>query len=147
MLPKGRKGIALMIVHPGSRTRALYLWESDDLRRRQGVRQIDTYEAYSLPARFMLWNGGVRGVHKIPHVRIRNLKGDPACYGRTLIVLTYKDHLNITLVHELVHALGYGSDRNPHSRGFILRYIDALVWCFNWDADELRLQAHQWRLI
>lgn len=80
-------------------------------------------------------------------VRIRPLKGDPYCLGRSLIVLTRDDHLNITLIHELVHALGFGSDRNPHGRAFVLKYCDALAWWFGWDQEELQLQAHQWGLI
>ena len=137
-----------MITHPGSRTRALYLWESDDLKRRRGVRQLRCIEDYALALRFMWrYRKGDNWVSCVPRIDIRDLKGDPRCYGRTEIVLTRQDHLNITLLHELTHALGYGSPDNPHSRGFVLKYIAALRWWFGWDADELKILAHQQGLI
>ena len=145
-----------MITHSGARTRALYMWECSDLKRRDGVHQVVEYRLriviavrfymrfYSQTSNLMfpwlLWR-------YIPRVEIRQIKGNPYCQGRSLIVLTMEDHLNVTLIHELVHSLGYGSDRNPHNRAFVLKYLEALSWWFGWDIDELKLQAKQWGLI
>jgi hypothetical protein len=135
-----------VITHPGSRTRALYLWESDDLKRRPGVRQLRLCEDIILALRFS-FHFPIARREGMPSISSRDLKGDPRCYGRSEIILTRQDHLNITLLHELTHALGYGSPDNPHSRGFMLQYIDALSWWFSWDADELKILAHQQGLI
>jgi hypothetical protein len=148
-----------MITHSGARTRAFYQWELGDLKSRAGVCQLPLTATFWVTARFYMrfskWAISrfelavliASGRRKLPRVEIRPIKGDPYCLGRSLIVLTRKDHLNITLLHELVHALGYGSRSNPHNRAFVLKYIEVLAWWFGWDADELKLQAHQWGLI
>lgn len=126
-----------MITHPGARTRALYIWENDDLDRR-------------LPARMRFVNR--RNISRIvrkfkyrvapPSVRITQSKGHPYCLGWKEIMLTMQNRRKNTLVHELTHARGFGSLDNPHSVGFVRAYIDALARAFGWDADELQLQAH-----
>lgn len=139
-----------MTTHPGSRTRALYLWESEDLKRRCGVRQLGLIEARWIANRFSLRYGRRERWAtwwQSPHIEVRDVKADPCAYGRSLVVLTRQDSLNVTLLHELVHIRGFGSHANPHSCGFVLKYCDVLSWWFGWDQEELLLLAHQQGLI
>lgn len=139
---------ATWITHPGARTRALYGWEECDLKHRSGVRAVwfPSLIVRSFWYRFRvtrLLNGSPPAP---PRIEWKD-GGAPECIGRSLIRLPHDERLNITLIHELVHALGFGSYPNPHNRAFVKQYIKALNWWFRWEIEELELQAHSWRLI
>lgn len=130
-----------MITHPGARTRALYMWEANDLIKRDsfpGLKFYNNYIVYAFPRNFLM---------KVPSLEIRKMSGQSYCQGRSKIVLAHHDCSVVTLLHELTHARGFGSIRNPHSRGFVLAYIEMLNWGLGWDVDELRLQAYSFNLI
>lgn len=126
-----------MIEHPVLRTRALYAWEEYDLEKRRGVRPLECVRECRDVVE-SLW--GVRR-ERPAVVTIRKLDGSPYCEGRSLIVLTHKSRLNVTLLHEITHAHGYGSFRNPHNREFTRAYIRLLARFFKWDDGELTCQA------
>lgn len=71
------------------------------------------------------------------------------CYGRADIYLTFKENNNtrLTLIHELVHARGYGSERNPHTIEFVRMEIVLLCRFMSMNPFELIEGATQRGLI
>ena len=134
-----------MITHPGARTRALYKWEKDEIDNRPGNRTLSSAGMGTAIACEVwdMWNCS----RPIPRVLLRDSKGHPYCQGYSLIVLTYEDCLVSTLLHELVHARGFGVPGNFHTVGFVQAYINVLGNYLGWDNLELELQAHDRGLI
>ena len=126
-----------MIEHYAARTRALYTWEEYDLERRRGVRPLDS-EREGRRVIDEFWS--VKHCRP-PRLHIRKIKGHPYCEGRCLIVLSPANHRNITLLHEITHAHGYGGVVNQHNQAFVRAYIALLAQFFKWDAGELTCQA------
>ena len=133
-----------MITNPAARTRALYLWETQDLVNRKGVFQIRkmwrTPQDLQLYCNIM-WRFLTNRIDNIPRVEFSDAKDLPACYGWTYIRLTPGYRTNLVMVHELTHAMRYGTPGNPHSRGFVDAYIRNLSAWFEWSEGELTMQA------
>lgn len=123
-----------MITHAGARTRALYMWEETDLELRKGVKTIKTITqaVYMINSLEPSWRGiiEITGIHNF-------------CKGRKHIRIA-SNEVDLMVVHELTHAIGYGSPSNPHNRAFAMNYIKMMVKWYKWDKDELMLQA-MWR--
>lgn len=118
------------------------MWEANDLVKRNPTIGLEYYKSQEFSDAFSIC------FHmRIPSLELRNMRGQSYCQGRSKIVLAYHDCSVVTLLHELTHARGFGSIRNPHSRGFVLAYIEMLNWGLGWDADELHLQAYSLNLI
>lgn len=132
-----------MITHPGARTRALYKWESEDLLNRTGAgSKINIWTAQTV--RDFLWFK-FANKRQMPSIRIAYWPNNEMsfCQGYSQITLYPDGHNLVVLTHEVVHALGYGSRGNVHSRGFILAYMKSLHIVLGWDHNELRTEAHR----
>lgn len=120
-----------MITHAGARTRALYDWERQDLDNRVGVVPVSPIEAWDM---ILTLVPGWQGM-----LEIRDMKGYPRHYPNH-IILTVKDHYNLTLIHELSHIKMPGH----HTVGFVKKYIKLMNAWFGWEEEELEMQAN-WR--
>lgn len=131
-----------IILSATARTRALYLWEDQDLDIRPGVYPyrslVGMREDLSRMWRLLHIT---RGKRRIPLIEFIRRQDAAYCDGLTRIVLTSKYCTNMVLLHEVVHALGYGSVVQPHSRSFVTRYIECLSQWFTWEYGELLMQA------
>src|SRR5574340_1718774 len=131
-----------MITNPVQRTRRLYGWERNDLSHRLSTKiPIPIHYQWVLTLARIDFDMGY-----IPTLEIKDMKGVSYCQGHHIVMST-SDLSFLTFLHELTHARGFGSPQNPHSRGFVLGYIDMMVWGLGWDSDELKLQAHSLGLI
>jgi len=72
-----------------------------------------------------IWESFQLPLHKLPVIEIKNVPIS-YCLGRGLIVLKPADMEFLTLAHELVHARGFGSVKNPHNVGFVKNYAVCL---------------------
>lgn len=71
----------------------------------------------------------------------------PYCEGMTRIVLTSASCTNTTLLHEVTHASGFGTHRNPHSIGFVREYVSRLSKWFGWEAGPMVMDAQMRKLL
>jgi hypothetical protein len=127
-----------MITHAGARTRILYDWESKDISLRPGVRPLKGIE-HALDIAYTLG-------FNVPIIIIKPLKCGGYCVGQQKICLD-PNAVDTVMVHELAHFDRGGSVKNPHSKGFVLKYIELLHKYYKWDEEELLLQAHWRKLI
>lgn len=113
-----------IINHPGARTRALYMWEAEQLE--PATMKVTRGRAKMVTDHFWADKKSKR-----PTVKVRRFKGLSYTEGRAEIHLNERNATETTLIHELVHACGYGSEQNPHSVGFVKHYLKMLTkYCF-----------------
>lgn len=125
-----------MIISPAQRTRALYAWENL-LEVCPGNGNIGSRYAQRM-TRDIYWRYAVS--RPAPKIEFR-CAGVPYAEGYGLIVLTDLNCRESTAVHEITHARGFGTARNPHSASFCKAYIDALAWWFSWEWEPLYMDA------
>lgn len=133
-----------MITHAGSRTRAIYRWHDEDLRLREGVWRSSRANLYMI--RDLLWSR-FESYRPLPSMSLNSRTKESYCIGYSQIVIAEKEADSVIVTHEVVHALGYGSPTNPHSRGYALAFIKALAAVHGWDKDELKIEANRRGLI
>lgn len=129
-----------MIKSPGARTRILYQWEDQDLNKRPGVIAYRSVITMRNDLHRMWRMFGYFEKRPSPLLHYINTATGPSCYGYSDIVMTDRC-TNVSLVHEVTHAAGYGSLRNIHSPGFVRVYLARLAEWFNWELGELTMQA------
>lgn len=129
-----------MIKNPAIRTRALYAWEQQDLSLRHGVYQIRSLVQMRNYLNHM-WAAFTKGRRAKPSLEYWKKDIQPFSEGYARIVMTDGNRSNLMLVHEVTHALGFGSPVNPHSVGFVHAYIRHLALWFDWEPGELHMQA------
>ena len=124
-----------MITHAGARTRALYAWEQDDLEKRLTerltVKQMQQYanEFWC----YENWDSRER-TPTLHYTR----EAVAYCWGRSDIFMTRRQAHRVVLIHELVHARGYGGiGSNAHTVGFVRTYLTLLNKHVGFDRDEL----------
>lgn len=130
-----------MITNPVARTRALYKWEDDlvsTVLPKPGLlvenhgwfwSDVDSNEsAMAMWFRLGMWHNPPK--ESCPRVHLRHGLKRSYCYGRADIYLAFTEANQIILLHELIHAKGYGSEQNPHNKAFVVRYAWTLFNVF-----------------
>jgi hypothetical protein len=124
-----------MITHVGARTRALYAWEQDDLevriKERLTVEQMQKFA--NKVWRLEKWDAN----ESVP--TIHSYRGKQAyCYGRADIYMPRRQSCRVVVLHELVHARGYGNKgNNQHTVGFVNVYLRVLHTYLGFDYVDL----------
>lgn len=130
-----------MIAYGPARSKALYAFECDDLAKRRGVVRITRGNLRAYLPNF--W-GALRETSPLPKAPAVTL-GAPLpyayCCGCSEIVLPPEFCNTLYLAHELTHAARFGSAGNPHSPGFVRRYLALLAVVHGWETGELELSA------
>jgi hypothetical protein len=132
-----------MIKERGARTRALYKWEDEDLVLRRGNVSLHPGEAQWFANEVWIkegWNTR----HSCPDVIVKDRKGRAYCEGRALIVLfslPKGEDSKVVLIHELVHARGYGDGKQMHPVSFVKKYLELLHRYMGWNYQALALEA------
>lgn len=138
-----------MIRHPGARTRALYKWEEVLLYKRAtgGNRKVRSQkEGEFIIARFWAMEKRARPRPKL--IIKKRLKGYPSYDPNThTITLGGTDMYVITLLHEIVHALGLGPEGNHHSPAFVRKFIKYMSFQFGWSMYDLTCDAMEAKLL
>lgn len=133
-----------MITHAGARTRSLYMWEKDDLDKR--VKERLTIEQMQRFANKVWRLEGWESRQSTP--TIHSTKSELSyCLGRADIFMNRIGSQRVTLIHELVHARGFGSAHNPHSVGFVITHLEMLSNYVGFSLDELLTTANDRGLI
>lgn len=136
-----------MIVHPGARTRALYAWERELHWREGNFALRSTSEAQRRTEE--AWDAmGWRSWEDTPTVELvsRSTTSYAACWGRRQVELNRNsptERTFLALIHELVHARGFGRSWNQHTVGFVLCYLQAMHKLLKWNYQALAWQAIQ----
>lgn len=129
---------------PLMRTRRLYAWESYDLHHRKGVCDIGL-ELANIIVRLAWLHFKMQQPQ--PRIIMKRTKEQPYCIGWSEIALTSANHTDLVLLHELAHAMRYGTEGNPHTAGFVRQYIELMAWYYQWNKEELLCQTHQLKLL
>lgn len=83
-----------------------------------------------------------------PKYVVKKNKGYPYYEDiRHEIVLTEEDHYMLSLIHEIVHALGLGPRKNNHSVAFIKKYAKLLAFQYGWSEEQLLCEAKVMKLL
>jgi len=128
-----------LIQHPGARTRALYSWETEEIfLDRRNVR-FDQRAADRFARDFWEWRG--RDGCAVPKIAI-TMHGDISfCIGRSDITLHIQETGPVILLHELVHARGFGTSKRMHPVSFVKYYIDCLSLFVGYNRSDLTASA------
>jgi len=134
-----------MILDPLQRTRALYRWEREELGAAQARMQIPHKSLRVYAKTFwdhkIAWNYR-RTWMRCPYVEIgAGFQGCSVTSGLSHIAIRPDECNVITLLHELTHARGFGTEANPHTAGFTRMYINALSTFCRFKREDLEAQA------
>lgn len=128
-----------LIHHHGARTRALYAWETETVFMDKRNVRFDQKTADKFARDFWEWRG--RKDCKPPVIKITCLGDISFCDGRSDIVMHIQDTGPVILLHELVHARGFGTESKMHPVSFVRYYIECLSLFLGFDEEYLRASA------
>lgn len=130
-----------MIEYPPARTRALYIWEREDIEPRSQLRPLTLLGSEAFVRR--VWSDqGWLFRHSCPQiVLLHPNRKHSFCWGRSHLFMRPQDLHPSVLLHELVHARGYGDGRDSHSVGFVKEIVRLWSEYLGWSRRRLYGEA------
>lgn len=128
-----------LIHHNGARTRALYQWETEEIFLDKRNLRFDQKSVDKFVTDF--WKREGRIDQRAPRVYITMYGEFSECLGRAEIKLHLQESGPVILVHELIHAKGYGSGKQMHPVSFVRDYLRCLSIFVGFNHSELKDSA------
>lgn len=128
-----------IVRHSGARTRALYRWETEVIFLDKRNTRFDMKACERFAADFWRYEGRV--AERCPRIKL-TMHGDYSyCLGRSDIIIHIQESGPVILIHELVHAKGFGSGKSMHPVSFVRDYLRCLARFVSFNFNEIEESA------